>query len=40
MWASVFLSNRIPSIFAEAMALLKIMSKDGLLTGLVFISQR
>lgn len=40
MWASVFLSNRIPSILAEAMALLKIESNDGLLTGLIFILQR
>jgi hypothetical protein len=40
MWACVFLSNRIPLIFADAMALLKIVLKDGLLTGLVFISQR
>ena len=40
MRATIFFSNRIPSIFADAMALLKILSKDGLFTGLAFIIQR
>lgn len=40
MWASAFLSNLIPSILADAMALLNIVSNDGLSTGLLFIKQR
>jgi len=39
MWACDFLLNLMPSIFADAIALLKIVLKVGLLTGLIFISQ-